>query len=217
MKNQDFESWIKEKKDINNNLFVPLYRSFCKAYGLNFHFGDEESDIDHDKLMAIRLDEMPLHGKALSLFNFVNKPYHPFGDGLVSFTYTSWNDFDYKKLDLEEIAQEIESKDIAINKLKNESKFYAVIVLIPSLLLTGMFITKFTDLNILVILALIINIVLLMIIPNAIYSRGKKVKQQKFDNKLSELKQELQDISIRDEKDKTRGGKGNKQKEPEVN
>ena len=96
MKYLDFDFWKKEHKDINNNLVVPSYRAFCKTYGIKFHFADESAkDLDPNKRSAIWLEEMPLHGKALSLFNFVNKPYHPFREGLVSFVYTSWDDFDY--------------------------------------------------------------------------------------------------------------------------
>ena len=202
MKNLDIESWEKEHKDINNNLAVPSYRAFCKAYGINFHFGDEIKNFDHNRHPAILLDEMPLHGKALSLFNFVNKPYHPFRDSLVSFVYTSWDDFRYESLSLEEVAREMENKDVAINRLKIESTVYGAIALIYSLLLTGIVVVKVTDIDFFVILALIICVVLLMIVPNAIYSRRKKVEQQKFEMKLSELKRELQDISIRDERNK---------------
>lgn len=210
MKNLDFESWEKEHKDINNNLAVPLYRKFCKEYELNFHFADEKNIINHDIPFEILHSEMPLHGKALSLFNFVNKPYHPFREGLVSFAYTSWDDFNYDYLGLGEIAQEMENKDIAISKLKNESKFYGAIVLILSLLLTGMIVIKFTDLDIIVYIALIINVVLLIMIPNFIYLRRRKMEQQKFDKKLSELKLEFQDISIREGRDKTKEDKKSK-------
>ena len=136
------------------------------------------------------------------MFNFVNKPYHPFRDNLVSFAYTSWDDFKYESLSLEEVAREMENKDVAINRLKIESTVYGAIALIYSLLLTGIVVVKVTDIDFFVILALIICVVLLMIVPNAIYSRRKKVEQQKFEMKLSELKRELQDISIRDERNK---------------
>ena len=195
MKNLNFESWEKEHKDINNNLAVPSYRAFCKTYDIKFHFGDEEYDIHSDKHMAIHLDEMPLHGKALSLFNFVNKPYHPFREGLVSFAYTSWDDFNYENLTLEEIASEMENKEIDIKRLKEESAFYTVVALISSSLLVVLITIKMTYSNILPILAFIINFALLLIIPQAIYKRKKRIEQRKFDQKLLELKQELKNIS----------------------
>lgn len=202
MKNLDFESWEKEHKKINNNLAVPAYRAFCKAYGINFHFGDRARDFDHNENLAILLDEMPLHGKALSLFNFVNRPYHPFEDDLVSFAYTSWDDFDYENLTLEEVACEMENKDIDIKKSKNESAFYAVIALISSSLLVVLITIRITYSNILPILALIINFALLLVMPRAIYKMKKRIKQREFDQKLFELQQELKDISDRHESHK---------------
>lgn len=199
MKNLDFESWKKEHGDIDNNLAVPSYRAFCKAYEINFHFGDEIKDLDPNKRSVILLDEMPLHGKALSLFNFVNKPYHPFRKDIISFAYTSWDDFDYEILTPEEVACEMENKDIDIKKSKNESVFYAAIALISSSLLVVLITIQMTHSNIFPILALIINFALLLVMPQAIYKRKKGIEQRKFDQKLLELKRELKDISDRHE------------------
>jgi ABC-type multidrug transport system fused ATPase/permease subunit len=207
MKNHDFEARVKEHKDINNNLAVPLYRKFCKEYELNFHFADEKSIVDHDKLMSILHDEHSLHDEALSLFNFVNKSYHPFKNGLVSFVYTTPLDFDYDNLGLDEIAQEMENKDAAIKKLENQSLIYTYIAVISTLILTIVVSINITDsktFSILTLPLMIIGFALVMFIPNAIYSRRKKVEQQKFDKKLSELKQELEHISIRYEGDNTK-------------
>jgi len=202
MKYLDFETWEKEHKDINNNLAIPSYRAFCKAYEINFHFGDETKDFDSNKRSAILIDEMPLHGKALSLFNFVNKPYHPFREGLVSFAYTSWDDFEYKTFDLDEIADMIEKKDEIIKKLKKESLIYGVMVLVPSILLTGIVAVKIVDLDIFATMVFIATVSLLAAIPNAIYSRKKKSEQRKFDQKLLALKQELKNISDKHESHK---------------
>lgn len=197
MKYLDFEYWVKEHKDINNNLAVPLYRAFCKAYGINFHFADEKSDIDHDKLIAIHLGEMPLHGKALSLFNFVNKPYHPFEDGLVSFTYTSWDDFGYENLSLEEIGNLMGSKDDIIGELKSDREIYAAIAIISTLIATLTITSIFTNSTTFSMLSLLALLLIITIMPKTIYKLRKKIEQRKFDRKLLELKQKLKDISDR--------------------
>lgn len=198
MKNLDFEIWKEEHKDINNNLAVPRYRAFCKAYGINFHFEDEIRDFDHNKHPSILLDEMPLHGRALSLFNFVNRPYQSFKNGLVSFTYTSWNDFDYESLSLEEICNLMESKDDLISKLKNDYEIYAGVAFISTLIATLVITSIFTSsrtFSILTPMLIIAEFVLLMVIPNAIYKKRKQIEQRKFNQKLLELKQELKNIS----------------------
>jgi len=208
MKYLDFETWEKEHKDINNNLAVPSYRAFCKSYGINFHFGDEVRDFDQNKLAVplyrelakLHFDELPLHGKALNLFNFVNKPYHPFRESLVSFAYTSWDDFSYENLNLEEIAKRMENKDIVISKLESKSLIYAGIALLSSLVLTATVIVKVTDSktsSILAPLSVVIVLTLIFVIAENFYSLKRKIKQQKFDKKLSELKQELKNISDR--------------------
>ena len=202
MKFLNFQSWLEENKDINNNLAVPSYRSFCKAYGISFHFGDEIKDFDSNKRSAILLDEMPLHGKALSLFNFVNKPYHTFREGLVSFSYTSWIDFSYETFDLDEIADMLERKNETIKKLKNESLIYGAMVLVLSVMVTGIVAVKIVDLDIFVTIVFIATVSLLAAMPNAIYSRKKKSEQRKFDKKLSELKQKLKNISDKHESHK---------------
>lgn len=196
---QGFDSWVKERKDINNNLVVPLYRDFCKRFGIKFHFGDEINDFDPNKHPSILHDEMPLHGKAMDLFNFFfNSLYHPFRDGLVSFRFTDWGgDFDYEYLTLDQIADEMEKKDIALNKNKSESNFYATVALISSLLLTVSITIMFTKSNILPILVTCVVFLLLIVIPQKIYSRKKRVEQENFDRKLTELKQELKAISIK--------------------
>ena len=200
MKNHDFESLEKEYKDINNNLAVPLYRSFCKAYGISFHFGDEIKNFDKDKHPPILIDEASLHGDALSLFNFINKPYHSFKNKIVSFVYTSWSDFDYEQLSLEEVANEMENKDIILKELQYKSRFYENITSILSFILAIIISIQIYGTNyaaLLIPFIIIVSIVLPVMIPQLIYNKRKKIEQSKFEKKLSELQIKLEDISVK--------------------
>lgn len=197
MKNNDFESWVKEHKDINNNLAVPAYRSFCKAYEINFHFGDEIVDFDRNKHPPILLDEMPLHGEALSLFNFKNKPYHVFKNHLISFVYTDWSDFDYEKLTLDEISNQLEKRDADIKMLKYKNKFFSTLASWSTSLLLTIIVSRISNSNILAIITFVVSLTLISLIPQYLYERNKSIVVKNFNKKLFDLQANLKKISIK--------------------
>jgi len=95
--NQDDGLWMRpedEYKEINNELVVPVYRDFCTALSLPFHFWDElpEEWIDSD----ISLDEIPLQTEAMNLFNTLKPEYIVFRNRVVKFQFTSWDGFTYR-------------------------------------------------------------------------------------------------------------------------
>lgn len=193
-----FEDWVEEKKVINNNLAVPLYRKFCSEYGLKLHFGDEIKNFNPDKHAPIVLDETPLHGEAMALFNFVNRYYHPYEKGLVSFVYTDWGgDFDYEILPLEKVASEMELKDVDIKRLKYESATFSTIAVFSTSVLLALIAISITKIQILSILIFVGSLVLLPIAVLSIYKRREKTEQHKFDRKLLELQKKLKKIYLK--------------------
>lgn len=200
MKNIDYETWIEEKKNISNNLAVPLYRQFCKKYGLNFHFADEKYAIDNDKLLSIREEELRLLGKSLALFNFVNKPYHKLVDSIVSFTYTSWDSFNFEKFYLEEITNNLEEKDILIDRLESKIVVYQVVAILSTALLVDLIIVNVTSPKISGFLGLFSAILitsLLVVIAENLYSLKRKIEWRRFNDRIAKLKQELENITNR--------------------
>lgn len=200
MKNNDYETWIEDKKDISNNLAVPLYRQFCKEYGLNFHFSDEEYPVDDEKILSIRHEELPLLGKSLALFNFINKPYHKLNGNIVIFTYTSWDDFDFEKFSLEETTNNLEEKDILISKLEHKSIVYQITAILSTVVFVSLIIVNTTSPKISGLLGLFsafIVATLVTAIAENVYSLKRKVGWRRFNEKLAELKQGLEDVSNR--------------------
>lgn len=198
MTNSDFENYIEENKEINNKLAVPLYRQFCKEYGLNFHFGDETrkrgGKIDPGRIIY----EMKLHDEALSLFNFINTHYYPFNGRLVSFYYTSSIDIHYENLTLSEVAVEMENKDIMLKKLEKDSSLYLYIASILFFIVSislGSIVFNITSSELLLGLILIAGMVVPMTIMQNIYGIKRKSEQKKFENRISELRKKLGDGS----------------------
>lgn len=187
MEIKDFRAWAKDKKDINNNLAVFLYRKFCKEYGIKFHFGDEKYSLDKNIIFEIRLKETPLHGQALSLFNFINQPYHAHKGNLVSFIYTSWDNFDYEKINTEEIAKTLSKKESEIAKL--ESLFiscYITTLIVTFVLAVLIFSSLFFVLPVIFVVGAS---------PWLVYILGEKIKLWRFNRKLNKLKYQLKNIS----------------------
>lgn len=199
-----FEEWLKEKKEINNTLAVPLYRKFCSEYGINFHFIDEKTSFNTDELSSLHLDEMPLHGEAMSLFNFVNRYYHPYKKGLVSFVFIDWGGgFDYEMLPLEKVASEMELKDVDIKRLRYESTTFSMIAVYSTSMLFALVVDLILKIHILSTVVFIASLVLLPITVLSIYKWREKTEQQKFDRKLLELRRKLKEIYLKHEESVT--------------
>lgn len=187
MEIKDFQSWDEEKKDINDNLVIPLYRRFCREYGVNFHFGDQKYALDENILSAIRLEEIPLFGQALSLFNYIKQPYHAYKEGLVTFNYTSWDSFDYRKMYMEDTAKMLSEKESETIKLETLFASCYVIALIATFVLTALIFSN-----------LFLNVAIIFVVgagPWLLCIIGGKIRLWRFNRKLNELKYQLKKIS----------------------
>lgn len=193
----DFEIYTEEYKEINNNLAVPLYRKFCKEYGLNFHFADEikknGGKIDNNRIFY----EMKLHDEALNLFNYLNTHYYPFRGRLVSFYYETSVDFHYENLTLSEVAVEMENKDIMLKKLEKESTLYlytiSILFFIISIII-GSILSSITRSDLLFYFFLILGLLAPTALFSNIYEIKRKSEYKKFEKRLSELKGKLNNI-----------------------
>lgn len=197
----ELDELIELKNKINNELAVPLYRAYCKKSGLNFVFPDEQKndkELVHGKLTEVLHHQMPLHRKSMSLFNFVNAPYHPFDGGLVGFAYTSWDDFSYKYLSPEQVADEMEKKDSELKELEHKSSVYEVLAFISTLILLAFFTLKADSwaTSFLGIIALFIMFYSFYRMSNPTH-RKKRAEWIEYEKRLESLKQELRNIELK--------------------
>lgn len=99
--NLDIHNETKEHALINNELVVPLYRSFCKDNGLKFHFWNELPKEDFNPVVADK--EFELHKEAMELFNQLKPEFNFFKGKIIQFKFTSWaGDFEYNTFEMDE-------------------------------------------------------------------------------------------------------------------
>jgi endogenous inhibitor of DNA gyrase (YacG/DUF329 family) len=105
----DFEYLVEEHKKLNNELVIPLFRNFCREYGLNFHFWDELPEGLYDPKIADK--EFELVNEAMDLFNRLKPEFSFFRGKIVRFKFTSWDgDFKYVTWVMEEFLELISNE-----------------------------------------------------------------------------------------------------------
>jgi hypothetical protein len=91
---------------LNNELVVPSYRAFCKAYRLSFHFWDELPEDEFDRDISER--ELALHKDAMSLFNRLKPEVQVFEGHAVQYRFTCWDgSFEYERAPLDKFAESV--------------------------------------------------------------------------------------------------------------
>ncbi len=188
---EGYKSW---KKNVGIHLAVPLYRGFCKENRLNFHFADEKySGVSSDQLTQLLLEEMALHGSALSLFNYKNKKYHTLDNQIVSFSYNSWDDFNIERYSIPEVCDMLIKKDEEINRLKLQADIYGPFALISSIVSTIVIVRQLNNPTLLAATVLVVTITIALL-PSFIQKYRVIKDATMYKNKIIDLQSKLAKI-----------------------
>lgn len=194
---KDFETWANDKKHIGECIAVPLYRTFCKENQLNFHFADKKyKGITSEQYTSLLLKEMPIHSSALTLFNSKNKQYHPIDNQIVSFMYSSWDDFDYQRYTLPEISNMLSEKDERIKLLRLQASIYSYLALTSCLVATTISINQLRS-RTLLIAGLLIVIMITALLPHQIEKHLSKRDKWLFQKKIKNIQEQLAQIQAK--------------------
>ena len=91
--------------ELNRELVVPAYRSFCAELDLPFHFWDELPHSEFDE--KIGSGEFGLHNEAMNLFNALKPEFVFFKGDVVSYQFTDWGgDFQYDRTPVDQFLAE---------------------------------------------------------------------------------------------------------------
>ena len=131
-----------EYREINNELVVPFYRKFCKAFQLPFHFFDEMNIDSQNKEIANSLTrrywdiEFHVHDKAMSLFNVLKPEFVFYKNQILQFKFSSWDEFSHHSWTIKEFLNL--TADSLYYQKKLESRFQKAIA---TLALTALVLT----------------------------------------------------------------------------
>ena len=114
---------LEERRELNNELVVPAYRSFCEELELPFHFWDELPRSEYDVGIAVREDR--LHMEAMNIFNRVNPELSFFKGDVVRYLLTGWEgEFDHKRTPVNEFLEQAADRECYLRHL--EKRFRAL-------------------------------------------------------------------------------------------